>query len=159
MLSAGDRLRQVVDNLLANVRAHTPPGTSAQVRVDGDDVGATITVTDNGPGMEPEQAEHVFERFYRSDPSRSRTHGGAGLGLSIVSAIVAAHRGTVSAESRIGGGTTFIVHLPTTPPDPPDPIEIAESGDAAVGSTPADPADPAAPRSSATPPDRANPDG
>ena len=62
-------LRQVVDNLLANVRAHTPPGTEARVRVDGDDAGATITVSDNGPGMEPEQAEHVFERFYRSDPS------------------------------------------------------------------------------------------
>ena len=109
-------LRQVVDNLLGNVRAHTPPGTEARVKVDGDDAGAVITVSDNGPGMEPEQAEHVFERFYRSDPSRSRTHGGAGLGLSIVSAIVEAHGGTVSAESRVGGGTTFLVHLPTTPP-------------------------------------------
>ena len=109
-------LRQVVDNLLGNVRAHTPPGTEARVRVDGDDAGAMITVSDNGPGMEPEQAEHVFERFYRSDPSRSRTHGGAGLGLSIVSAIVAAHGGTVSAEARVGGGTTFLVHLPITPP-------------------------------------------
>ena len=64
-------LRQVVDNLLGNVRAHTPPGTEARVTVDGDDAGATITVADNGPGMDPEQAEHVFERFYRSDPSRS----------------------------------------------------------------------------------------
>jgi two-component system, OmpR family, sensor kinase len=109
-------LRQVVDNLLGNVRAHTPPGTTARVRVDGDAAGATITVVDDGPGMEPEEAEHVFERFYRSDPSRSRTHGGAGLGLSIVSAIVSAHGGTVSAAARVGGGTTFLVHLPTTPP-------------------------------------------
>ena len=128
-------LRQVVDNLLGNVRAHTPPGTSAQVRVDGDEAGAMITVTDNGPGMEPEQAEHVFERFYRSDPSRSRTHGGAGLGLSIVSAIVAAHGGTVSAQSRVGGGTTFIVHLPTTPPAPPEPAEAARADDEAADPT------------------------
>ena len=126
-------LRQVVDNLLGNVRAHTPAGTSAQVRVDGDETGARITVTDNGPGMEPEQAEHVFERFYRSDPSRSRTHGGAGLGLSIVSAIVAAHGGTVSAQSRVGEGTTFIVHLPTVPPAPPEAAAALE----AAGSTPA----------------------
>jgi two-component system OmpR family sensor kinase len=109
-------LRQVVDNLLGNVRAHTPPGTAAQVRVAGDETGAVITVSDNGPGMAPEEAEHVFERFYRSDPSRSRAHGGAGLGLSIVSAIVAAHGGTVSARGEAGSGTTFVVHLPTTGP-------------------------------------------
>ncbi|MGA3149619.1 MAG: HAMP domain-containing sensor histidine kinase, partial [Acidimicrobiales bacterium] len=120
-------LRQVVDNLLGNVRAHTPPGTEARVTVDGDDAGATITVADNGPGMDPEQAEHVFERFYRSDPSRSRAHGGAGLGLSIVSAIVAAHGGTVSAQAQIGAGTTFVVYLPITPmtsakPTAPAPV-------------------------------------
>jgi two-component system OmpR family sensor kinase len=67
--------------------------------------------------MEPEEAAHIFERFYRSDPSRSRAHGGAGLGLSIVSAIVAAHGGTVSAEGRVGEGSTFTVHLPPCPPD------------------------------------------
>jgi two-component system OmpR family sensor kinase len=110
-------LRQVVDNLLGNVRAHTPSGTAARITVDGDEEYAVITVADDGPGMEPEQAEHVFERFYRSDPSRSRVHGGAGLGLSIVSAIVAAHGGTVSAEATVGGGTTFIVRLPIRPPE------------------------------------------
>ena len=100
-------LRQVIDNLLGNVRAHTPPGTlygsrwSATARRR-----ASITVADNGPGMEPEEAAHIFERFYRSDPSRSRAHGGAGLGLSIVSAIVANHGGTVSAQGRVGAGTT-----------------------------------------------------
>ena len=72
-------------------------------------------MADTGQGMDPEEAEHIFERFYRSDPSRSRLHGGAGLGLSIVSAIVAAHGGTVSARSAPGEGTTFTVHLPTTP--------------------------------------------
>ena len=113
-------LRQVVDNLLGNVRAHTPPGTTARVRVDGDGdgTGALITVTDDGPGMEPEQAEHVFERFWRSDPSRSRAHGGAGLGLSIVNAIVTAHGGTVTAQSAPGRGTTFVVRLPDSPPAP-----------------------------------------
>jgi two-component system OmpR family sensor kinase len=85
--------------------------------VDKEEGGAVIRVADNGPGMEPEQAEHIFERFYRSDPSRSRLHGGAGLGLSIVSAIVANHGGSVSAEGHTGAGTTFIVHLPTSPPD------------------------------------------
>ncbi len=109
-------LRQVVDNLLGNVRAHTPPGTQADVAVEPEGDGAVITVTDDGPGMEPEEAAHIFERFYRSDPSRSRAHGGAGLGLSIVSAIVANHGGTVSAEGRIGQGTTFTVHLPAAPP-------------------------------------------
>ena len=69
------------------MRAHTPVGTTAKVSVEADPVGtgALITVSDDGPGMTPEEAEHVFERFYRSDPSRSRVHGGAGLGLSIVS--------------------------------------------------------------------------
>lgn len=109
-------LRQVVDNLLANVRAHTPVGTTARVSVEPEDDGATISVADTGQGMDPEEAEHIFERFYRSDPSRSRLHGGAGLGLSIVSAIVAAHGGTVSARSALGDGTTFTVHLPTAPP-------------------------------------------
>lgn len=111
-------LRQVVDNLLGNLRAHTPPGTTARLTVDGDEREAVITLADDGPGMEPEQAEHVFERFYRSDPSRSRVHGGAGLGLSIVSAIVTAHGGTVSARATVGGGSTFVVRLPINPPDP-----------------------------------------
>jgi len=109
-------LRQVVDNLLGNVRAHTPPGTAVRVSVEPEADGAVVTVADNGPGMDPEEAKHVFERFYRSDPSRSRVHGGAGLGLSIVRAIVASHGGTVSAEGAPGVGTTVTVHLPPTPP-------------------------------------------
>ncbi len=109
-------LRQVIDNLLGNVRAHTPAGTSARVIVAKEEDGAVITVADDGPGMEPDEAAHIFERFYRSDPSRSRVHGGAGLGLSIVGAIVANHGGTVAAQGRTGSGTTFTVHLPTVPP-------------------------------------------
>jgi two-component system OmpR family sensor kinase len=105
-------LRQVIDNLLGNVRAHTPEGTTTEVSVDGDGSGTVIVVADSGPGMAPDQVEHIFERFYRSDPSRSRLHGGAGLGLSIVSAIVAAHGGTVEASSIEGEGTTFTIRLP-----------------------------------------------
>ena len=121
-------LRQVMDNLLGNVRAHTPPGTAVEVSVEPEGEGAVITVADDGPGMDPDEADHIFERFYRSDPSRSRTHGGAGLGLSIVSAIVANHGGTVSAQARIGSGTTFTVHLPPAPPPGDSGADIAVAG-------------------------------
>jgi two-component system OmpR family sensor kinase len=106
------RLRQVVDNLLANVRAHTPAGTTAAVRVSATNTDAVIEVADRGAGLTAEQASRVFERFYRADPSRSRQHGGAGLGLGIVAAIVAAHGGRVAATSPFEGGATFTVTLP-----------------------------------------------
>ncbi len=114
-------LRQVIDNLLGNVRSHTPEGTTTRVSVEPDGPGAVVVVADDGPGMTPDQVAHVFERFYRSDPSRSRLHGGAGLGLSIVSAIVAAHGGTVSATSAPGQGTAFVVRLPAAPQAGPPP--------------------------------------
>jgi two-component system OmpR family sensor kinase len=113
-----DRLRQVIDNLLANVRAHTPTGTSATVHVDQVGDQAEIVVRDTGPGMPADDARRVFERFYRADPARARTHGGSGLGLSIVAAIVAAHGGTVSAESVPGAGMTVTVRLPSVPASP-----------------------------------------
>ena len=106
------RLRQVLDNLLANVRAHTPPGTSARVTIAEDDGQAIVEVADEGPGLSAEEAGRVFERFYRADPSRSRQHGGTGLGLGIVAAIVAAHGGEVSASSGSGEGARFTVRLP-----------------------------------------------
>jgi len=109
-------IRQVIDNLLGNVRAHTPPGTTTVVSVERATGEAVIRVADNGPGMDPTEAELVFERFYRSDPSRSRLHGGAGLGLSIVSAIVTSHEGTVTAQGEPGAGTTFTVRLPAVAP-------------------------------------------
>jgi len=118
-----DRLRQVIDNLLANVRAHTPPGTSTTVRVDQLGDFAQIEVRDSGPGMTAEEAGRVFERFYRADQARARTSGGSGLGLSIVSAIVAAHGGTVTAESSPGQGLTVTVKLPISPvPAEPEPV-------------------------------------
>ncbi len=114
-----ERLRQVVDNLLANVRAHTPAGAPATVRVRREGAQAVLEVQDSGPGLGAEEAAHVFERFYRGDPSRSRDHGGAGLGLAIVAAIVEAHAGTVAAESAPGAGTTFRVTLPDRADGPP----------------------------------------
>ena len=115
---AGDRgrIRQIVDNLLANVRAHTPPGTPAAVEVRASERWAVLTVTDAGPGLGPEARGRVFERFYRADPSRTRDAGGAGLGLAIVAAIAGAHGGRVHAEDVEGGGACFRVELPLLAP-------------------------------------------
>jgi two-component system OmpR family sensor kinase len=118
-----ERLRQVVDNLLANVRAHTPADAGAIVRVRREGESAVLEIEDGGPGLGPEQAAHVFERFYRGDPSRARDHGGAGLGLAIVAAIVQAHGGSVGVQSVPGAGTTFRVTLPDREPTP----EVASS--------------------------------
>ena len=107
-----DRLRQIVDNLLGNVRAHTPPGAPVRVRVGRENGSALIEVADSGPGLGADDADRVFERFYRADKSRSRSSGGIGLGLSIVAAVARAHGGTVDAESEPGGGATFRVTLP-----------------------------------------------
>jgi two-component system OmpR family sensor kinase len=112
VLGDRDRLRQVVDNLLANVRAHTPPGTPAQVTLSRSNGTAAVVVADSGPGMSADQVAHVFERFYRTDASRTRASGGVGLGLSIVSAVAEAHGGSVSAKSQPGEGATFRIELP-----------------------------------------------
>jgi two-component system OmpR family sensor kinase len=107
-----DRLRQVVDNLISNVRAHTPADALLRVTLERNGKFAVLTVADSGPGLDDEQRSHIFERFYRADPSRARSSGGAGLGLAIVSAVVSAHRGEVEVESVPGEGTTFRVRLP-----------------------------------------------
>lgn len=114
VLVEGDRsrLRQVFDNLLSNVRAHTPPGTSATIAITVDANQAVCRISDDGPGISTEDAGRLFERFYRADPSRSRASGGAGLGLSIVAAIVSAHGGTVAAAPAPGAGAVFTIRLP-----------------------------------------------
>jgi len=92
---------------------------------------AIVEVTDSGPGLDDEQRSRVFERFYRADPSRSRLKGGAGLGLSIVNAIVTAHGGTVRAVSLPGQGASFSVHLPLSHDDSGPALDSAievESG-------------------------------
>jgi two-component system, OmpR family, sensor kinase len=112
VLGDSGRLEQVLDNLLANVRAHTPAGTRTTLEVSVLDDEAVVVVADRGPGMSQEAVERVFERFYREDPSRSRATGGAGLGLAIVAAIVGAHGGRVDASSSVGTGTVVTVRLP-----------------------------------------------
>lgn len=111
---AGDdfQLRQAADNLLANVRVHTPRGTRATVRVAAEGPDAVLVVSDDGPGMTAEQASRAFDRFYRVDLSRARDGGGAGLGLSIVEAIVKAHSGSVTIDATPGKGTAVRVALP-----------------------------------------------
>jgi two-component system OmpR family sensor kinase len=106
------RLRQVVGNLLANARLHTPPGTPVHVslRAMGDHV--RLVVADDGPGLAPDVAARVFERFYRGDPARTRARGVSGLGLSIVAAVAEAHGGRVSVDSAPGAGARFVVELP-----------------------------------------------
>lgn len=109
------RLRQVVDNLLSNVRAHAPAGTRTVVSVTSDGARAVVEVVDDGPGLTAEEAAQVFERFYRADPSWTRTSGGSGLGLSIVWSIVAAHYGTIVASPGAEAGAVFTVNLPASP--------------------------------------------
>jgi two-component system OmpR family sensor kinase len=106
------RLREVLDNLLANVRTHTPPGTPTTVRVRSQDGEAVIEVADQGPGLDAEDAARIFERFYRADPSRARDRGGTGLGLAVVAALVGAHGGRVEVDTSRGDGATFRVRLP-----------------------------------------------
>jgi two-component system OmpR family sensor kinase len=113
------RLRQVIGNLVTNALTHTPPGTPVTVRLSeepGDPDAVTVTVADRGPGMSAEDAERVFERFYRADASRTRAAGGTGLGLSIVSSLVAAHHGTVVLTTAPGEGAAFAVRLPRSGP-------------------------------------------
>ena len=107
-----DRLRQIVDNLLANIRAHAGPETPVQVTLSRANGTAEITVADSGPGLTEDEASHVFERFYRADGSRARASGGVGLGLAIVAAVAQAHGGDVSARSVPGEGATFSIALP-----------------------------------------------
>ena len=129
------RLRQVAANLLTNAQSHTPHGTPIEVALANRGNMAVLTVIDRGPGVAAHHAPHIFERFYTATPSGEAQHTtqtatGSGLGLSIVAAIVDAHRGTVTAAPTPGGGATFEVSLPltdaptahqptaTTPPDP-----------------------------------------
>jgi two-component system OmpR family sensor kinase len=118
------RLRQVVGNLLSNALVHTPPGTAVTVTVDVRDGSAVLAVADTGPGLAPEDAARVFERFFRTDPARSRVQGGSGLGLSIVQALVHAHGGDIRLDTAPGQGARFEVRLPLYTPDRPDAEQL-----------------------------------
>lgn len=114
------RLHQVMVNLLANARTHTPAGTVVEVALDSTADRAVLTVTDNGPGVPEDLIQRVFERFTRADQSRARTYDvSTGLGLAIVAAVVEAHGGRVGIESN-PGRTVFTVELPVRPPEQPD---------------------------------------
>ncbi|SDH54733.1 sensor histidine kinase [Agrococcus jejuensis] len=105
------RLRQVLANLLANARIHTPAGTTVQTSIAVEGADAVVTVVDDGPGIAPELLPRLFDRFARGDDARTRTEGSTGLGLSISRAIVEAHGGTLTVESA-PGRTAFALRLP-----------------------------------------------
>ncbi|WIN00688.1 HAMP domain-containing sensor histidine kinase [Actinoplanes oblitus] len=111
VIGDGARLHQVLANLLANARTHTPEGSTVTVKVGTVPDAAVLQVIDNGPGIQAELVPHIFERFARGDSSRSRAAGSTGLGLSIVHAVVTSHGGKVGVQSR-PGQTVFTVMLP-----------------------------------------------
>jgi len=129
------RLRQVIGNLVNNAITHTPPDTPVRVKIasgalDSGTPAAVLDVEDDGPGMSADQAQRVFERFYRADVARNRASGGTGLGLAIVNGLVAAHGGTVSVRTAPGQGADFQVKLPLSPD--------AQAGDIDDEDSPAD---------------------
>jgi two-component system OmpR family sensor kinase len=151
-LVTGDepRLRQVIGNLMSNALTHTPDGTPIEVligsgtldpRLPNSSPAVTLDVTDHGPGMTTEQAQRVFERFYRTDQARTRATGGSGLGLAIVNALVTAHGGVASVRTAPNKGATFRIALPLAPEahggeaadDDPD---LDEAGDEAGSTVP-----------------------
>jgi two-component system OmpR family sensor kinase len=105
-------LRQLVGNLLTNVRVHTPPDSPVEVSLVQVGESAILKVVDHGPGIDPEHADHVFDRFYRADTGRSRDRGGSGLGLAIAASIATAHEGSLEYSATEGGGATFTLTLP-----------------------------------------------
>jgi two-component system OmpR family sensor kinase len=110
----GERLHQVLLNLLANAVEHTPAGGKTTLSVEPSPDGAHVVVRDTGPGIPSSHLPHIFDRFYRVDGTRRREHaGGAGLGLSIARAIVEAHGGTIAATNAPQGGATFSVDIPS----------------------------------------------
>ena len=112
VLGDSQRIHQVIANLLANARAHTPNGTEISITAMQGVSETTIAVSDKGPGLSKADQDRIFERFYRADPSRVRNSGeGSGLGLSIVDAVMKAHGGYVSVKSEVGRGATFTLHF------------------------------------------------
>ena len=112
ILGDSQRVHQVVANLLANARTHTPDNSQIKVALEQGIAETVISVSDNGPGLSEDDQERIFERFFRADPSRARTSGeGSGLGLSIVDAVMQAHGGYVSVQSKLGAGATFKLHF------------------------------------------------
>lgn len=106
------RMRQVIDNLLANAGMHTPATAAVELVAAREGRFVSISVRDEGPGINPQDQAHIFERFWRADPARTRSGGGSGLGLSITASLVAAQGGTIAVESEPGHGATFTIRFP-----------------------------------------------
>ena len=135
------QLRQIVANLLANARTHTPAGTPVEVCLEQVEGAVRLTVADHGPGLPPGAEEKVFERFYRVDGARTRSAGGNGLGLSIVATVAHAHGGRAWATSTPVTGAQFTVELPASPSDgraplPPLPESSGSRSSAAIAEDP-----------------------
>ena len=113
-----DRLGQITDNLLSNALRYTEPGGKVELRVAPSAGNAVLEVSDSGIGIAPDDLKHIFKRFWRGERSRSRATGGTGIGLAIVSELVAAHDGRIEVDSDLGQGTRFRVFLRTTSAEP-----------------------------------------
>jgi len=105
-------IQRVLENLLENALNHTPAGGSIRLGFVTEGRRVIVKVEDSGRGMAPEEVEHIFERFYRVEKSRTESHDGAGLGLSIAKRIVDLHGGTISVQSALNHGTTFTFPIP-----------------------------------------------
>jgi heavy metal sensor kinase len=114
-----DRLRQILDNIINNALRYTPAGGLIQLSLHCQQDQAIISISDNGPGIAPQDLPHIFERFYRADKARTRAAGGTGLGLSIVKWLVDAHHGHIEVETAPEEGTTFRIYLPVAVPCSP----------------------------------------
>ena len=126
VIDAG-RVRQVISNLIDNAAKYSPPGARIDISVAVDDGHVTVGVHDRGPGIAPEHAQKIFDRFYRIDDARIRTTGGIGLGLAISRALIEAHGGRLWLESQVGQGTTFYFSLPIAPGEPVAPATFEVS--------------------------------
>jgi two-component system OmpR family sensor kinase len=132
------RVRQIIDNLVGNAVTYGPEDSPVTVTVTQDDAGwGQVAVADEGPGMMPEQAARVFERFYRTDDSRARASGGAGLGLAIAASLTAAHGGEITVDTAPGRGATFRVRLPQATPLLPEPPALLPEPPALLPEPPA----------------------
>jgi two-component system sensor histidine kinase BaeS len=130
-----DRLREILDNLLSNALRHTPPGGTVTVTTTRRPHDVDVTVADTGEGIAAEHLDHVFERFYRADPSRSRHGGGSGIGLTIARALAQTHGGSLHAASGgAGHGATFTLTMPTSRrPDKSRSLDQPDAGQSRTG--------------------------
>ena len=135
VLAEGDKIRQVITNLMGNAMRFTPPDSPIELAVEVDRAGdfGQISVVDHGEGIPPQLREKIFQRFWRADTSRTRDTGGSGLGLAIVAGIVANHHGHVEVVETPGGGATFRVSLPLFHPDPPAGDSSTDAAPPAAG--------------------------